>query len=222
MLTVEKKAARVANAKRHAELDLLVSGEYISAEYPGKGCSVGCDAIDIMRSKGAYQENNFHKLVADYFGTPEWLEQLRDKIFEGLPTKERANWHVELAEALPVNQDMQPYLHKIMVMLLKKVMKRSGDWKTPYKQKVINVVKHVITLHEQQTPKNDPRWLEAQQQAYAAVAYAYAYAAYAYAANAAAADADAAYAYAAAAAANAAAAASWSDIAKEVIVILKS
>src|SRR5690242_11693195 len=125
MITAEKKAEKVAFALHHREADMLVSGTYVEKANGGfHGCSVGCDAISIALAK---KENplllggGHHAYVANYFGTPEWLEYLRDSIFESLPSGEREQWHVDLAEALPVGVDFKPIRHAIQRDILREV-----------------------------------------------------------------------------------------------------
>jgi len=84
----EQKLARIARAEKHARLDLLVAGSYIDNRSSSqlKGCSVGCDAIDIQIRNDVeiweLVDENCHKIVAEHDGTPEWLEHLRDAVFE--------------------------------------------------------------------------------------------------------------------------------------------
>lgn len=123
MLTSEKKQARIERAERHAMLDLLRAGNYVEDGYYRdpesneryKGCSVGCDMLDIIGYDG-YLDTTFdryHKIVADHDGTPVWLEELRDEVFEGLPENKRSWWHVELAKSLPVNEEFGPYYQRL-------------------------------------------------------------------------------------------------------------
>ena len=107
-----KKQARIDRAKRHVEQDRLMSGTYNDGN--GHGCSVGCDAMDIDPENS----ENPHAIVSGYDGTPEWLEHLRDVIFEGLPSDNRAGWHVALAEAIPVGVDIAPVRHRLAAWIL--------------------------------------------------------------------------------------------------------
>ena len=126
MITEEKKAEKVALAKAHAKADRLVSG-FFTHESDNRGCSVGCDAYDIRALKGddwdldKGPDDNYHAYVADYFGTPEWLEGLRDTIFEGLPQNDLSAWHIDIAEALPVGVDFEPIRHRIQRDILLEV-----------------------------------------------------------------------------------------------------
>jgi hypothetical protein len=149
--TEEKKDARIARARRHAELDLLVSGTYIQLNGKPKGCSVGCDAIDIQLAAGVdlkdLTSNDCHRVVAEHDGTPEWLEHLRDAVFEGLPDEDRHWWHVKLAESLPVTSDWQPYYHRICIRILTLCLEHKGCWQDPYATQVIDAIELTISYH---------------------------------------------------------------------------
>lgn len=115
-----QKQARIARAEGHIEQDRLIHGYYtlFVAEEHHKGCSVGCDAIDIGSEQHGNMfkylnatDNNYHKTVADHDGTPVWLEWLRDVIYEDLPEEHSEGWHVDLAKALPVIDDWEPLRH---------------------------------------------------------------------------------------------------------------
>jgi len=109
-----KKQERIDRHKRHIEADRLMAGCYQDEWNPLKGCSVGCDAIDISGDA----DGNCHKVVAEHDGVPEWLEHLRDAIFEGLPDSERAGWHLSLAEAIPVGADIEIVRHQLADWML--------------------------------------------------------------------------------------------------------
>lgn len=126
ILTEEKKAERVKRAKSHAKLDRLRQGSYVDIQSSGDkkklvGCSVGCDAIDILRLKEGSETYEYHKIVAEHYNTPVWLEKLRDSVFESLGSGDAIQWHVDLAEALPVGVDLDPYALKIRINLVKAI-----------------------------------------------------------------------------------------------------
>ena len=109
-----KKQERIERHKRHIAADRLMAGCYQDESNPIKGCSVGCDAIDISGDA----DGNCHKVVAEHDGVPVWLEHLRDTIFEGLPEAERAGWHLALAEAIPVGADIEIVRHQLADWML--------------------------------------------------------------------------------------------------------
>lgn len=141
MMTEAQKEARIARAKRHVAADLLITGAYVDH---GKGCSVGCDALEIVgRDPGA----NYHRIVADHDGTPEWLEQLRDVIFEGLPADKRSWWHVAVAEPIPTGIDLQPHYHLICAGILDITLEQSATWADEYRDQCVSAIKNVRDLH---------------------------------------------------------------------------
>jgi hypothetical protein len=158
MLTLEKKQEKVAMAKAHAEADRLVAG-FFTHEEDNKGCSVGCDAFDIRAIKGEDWSlwdgpGDYHAYVADYFGTPEWLEHLRDAVFEGLPKEDRSDWHVNIAEALPVGVSFGPIKHRILRDILLEVSAPSiGDGDEDWRVACRTAVQSVAALHEQAITK---------------------------------------------------------------------
>lgn len=109
-----KKQERIERHKRHVEADRLIAGCYQDDSHPIKGCSVGCDAIDISGNTGG----NCHKVVAEHDGVPEWLERLRDVVFEGLPDSARAGWHLSLTEVIPVGVEIGIVQHQLAEWIL--------------------------------------------------------------------------------------------------------
>ena len=98
----EFKKKAVEAAIRHREMDMLMPDTYGKYTAHGfKGCSIGCDAFDITGNI----PNSPHKVTAKYFGFPEWLERLRDSIFEGLERADRVNWHVDIKKAIPIGMN---------------------------------------------------------------------------------------------------------------------
>ena len=149
-MNIEKKSARIERAKQHAAADRLRSGFYTDAKNHSIGCSVGCDAIDIAGWQGEY--SNPHAIVAQHDGTPEWLEHLRDRIFEGLPPNRRSWWHVALAEALPVGSDMQAEYHLICIAILERQKTRSSNWDmAAYGDEVVAALDQTIAYHRNPT-----------------------------------------------------------------------
>ena len=154
-MNATQKQERIKRAIRHAEQDLLISGEYIRVNGKPKGCSVGCDAIDIQLANGIEVENldgdHCHSLVADNDGTPEWLERLRDTVFEGLEESDRHWWHVELAKSLPETDNWKPYFHAISIEILKLVLENKDYWQDPYSEMVESAINQTIDYHNDHT-----------------------------------------------------------------------
>ena len=149
---------RLARAIRHAEQDRLIAGTYHQMNGKPKGCSVGCDAFDIHIESGKepadFNDSGCHLAVAENDGTPEWLERLRDKVFEGLPESKRSWWHVELAKALdelpkPITDaQFKQFFHQICIGILKNVLRHKGTWQGEYRDKVIDSIQKTIEYHQ--------------------------------------------------------------------------
>lgn len=114
------KAKAVKRAKFHRDQDLLIAGTY--GEFGGgnfRGCSVGCDAYDITGNVGNYGP---HRVTADYYGLPLWLERLRDTLFEGLPAPDRYDFHLQYKEAIPVGVDLNHVHHQLAIRRLDRLI----------------------------------------------------------------------------------------------------
>lgn len=133
------KAEHVMLAMFHRESDRLRSGSYGDA-VAGTGCSVGCLAMD----RGLRRDD--HAGLAAAVGLPEWFVRLQDSVFEGLPDFAKADWHVALAEAVPVGLDLQPAYHRICARILREVTwpasKPDDEWGCA------QAVRLVASLHE--------------------------------------------------------------------------
>ena len=144
---MEKHIELLEQAKIHYAADMLLKGTYgndVSGEF--RGCSVGCLLAHIKPglSAGAIDGlSHKHKIVADYYGYPEWLALLQDTIFEGLPNGESAEWHVQLAEAIASRGGVinwQETLHRVHIGILRVSYHTAGSAQP--------VVQAVIDLHE--------------------------------------------------------------------------
>jgi len=154
----EQKLARIARAKEHVRLGRLVAGCYMDADSSDgqvRGCSVGCDAADIQLMNGVDIEDlvddDCHKIVADHDHTQEWVEHLREAVFDGLPADTSDWWHVELAECLPETDDWVPYYHRCCVVCLTESLSHRHRWHEPCKQVVVDAIEAVIELHRSES-----------------------------------------------------------------------
>lgn len=146
------KQRAVEAAKRHRDQDMLLAGTYGTMNGAFRGCSVGCDAYDIT---GKLLEDGYHRITAEYFGFPEWLERLRDSIFEGLPNDERRDFHVRLKEAIPVGVDIEPVRHRLAIRRLRRLIEaqeqalaeQEGELKSVIEQVVV-ALRQVRRCHE--------------------------------------------------------------------------
>jgi len=156
-MNLSQKTLRVERAKRHRDTDMLLKGNFIHGEEVPKACSVGCDLIDISDEPwNEIDTEGCHAKVAAHDGTAEWIEMLRDKIFEGLPTDKSSWWHVALAEALPEDDkriarfgsdDWKPYFHAVSIAILEFALEQKECWKDPYRPLVESAINQVIEYH---------------------------------------------------------------------------
>ena len=168
------KNRHIEQAKRHYELDMLVTGtyEYIQNDF-FRGCSVGCFAHEIKPNFKS-EAIDPHQIVAEYLNLPEWLIRLQDTIFEGLPPDERKEWHVQLAEAIPVGKDLEPVRHLLairrvnrLITLQQKMLNNRLSVK-PVIEQVIAALILVRECHEAELNKNTCDWKTAESAARAA------------------------------------------------------
>lgn len=93
------KTHRIACAMGHIQRDELI--QFIYRNFAGCGCSVGMDCESI-----GYAGHDYHEALADFYGTPVWLERMRDTVFDMLPMEAAKAWHVDLTEATPIGSDL--------------------------------------------------------------------------------------------------------------------
>ena len=112
------KHFHVEQARRHLATGTLLAGTYGEGSGENfRACSVGCMAHDIDPTR-----KDFHAVVAEHAGWPEWLVRLNDAVFENLPSPERNTFHVKLREAVPVGVDLEPVLHKLAIRRLDRLI----------------------------------------------------------------------------------------------------
>jgi hypothetical protein len=157
-------AELLEQAKAHYAADMLLKGTYANDDAGSfKGCSVGCHLFHIYPELNAYEIDdlaNKHKIVADYYGYPEWLALLQDTMFEGLPDGDNRKWHVQLAEAIASRNgsiNWQETLHRVHIAILRISYKTAGEAQ--------EVVQRVIDLHEaamRGEPSDEAAWSAAE------------------------------------------------------------
>ena len=156
-MNLSQKTERVERAKRHRDMDMLLKGKFIHDGKVPKACSVGCDLIDISDEPwNEIDTDGCHAKVAAHDGTAEWIERLRDNVFEGLPTDKSSWWHVALAEALPEDDkriarfgsdDWEPYFHAVSIAILGFTLEQKECWQDPYRTLVESAINQVIEYH---------------------------------------------------------------------------
>lgn len=63
-------------------------------------------------------EIDIYSLVAEYYGTPVWLEHLIDVLYENLPEDERLIWIHDITCNIPINKDFVHAFYGILAYLL--------------------------------------------------------------------------------------------------------
>lgn len=139
----EVKRQHVEMAKRHYEQDMLVAGTYGKENGRFEGCSVGCFAHEIAPTRADY-----HAVVAEAAGWPEWLVQLSDTLFEGLPGGERERFHVVVREAVPVGVDLEPVRHRLAVRRMDRLIASMSESAYAGRDEVIGVLETIKAGHE--------------------------------------------------------------------------
>lgn len=164
---IKRRAEFLEQSKAHYAADMLLNGMYAYDDAGTfKGCSVGCHLHHIRPEFDAGSIDsldNKHRIVAEYYGYPEWLALLQDAIFEGLQNGESERWHVQLAETiarLPADYDWQRALHRVHAAILRVAYRTAGA--------AHGVVQRVIDLHERAARGEtvaDELWSEARSEA---------------------------------------------------------
>ena len=104
-----QKAERLAEAKHHTEMDMLIKGTYGEGEFGEsnfKGCSIGC------------LYNGAHEKGANKDSIPVDILYLADNLFESLPAPDYINWHTDWIKAIPVGADLSLVKWKFLHWLI--------------------------------------------------------------------------------------------------------
>ena len=146
-------------------MDMLLKGSFIHDGEVPKACSVGCDLIDISdKPWNEIDADGCHAKVAAHDGTAEWIERLRDNVFEGLPADKSSWWHVALAEALPEDDkriarfgsdDWKPYFHAVLIAILEFALEQKECWQERYRPLVESAINQVIEYHMNPSEENN-------------------------------------------------------------------
>ncbi len=199
----EIKDAKIADLKKHRELDNLMQKSYFDRDKQ-KGCAVTCTMFSPEDFKSLkVNTSDIHGRYETQLGIPRIIARLEDRVFEGMPIDAAKEWPLTFIEAVPVGVNLENVWRKFMIWLL--IDDTAGVIKFAKKEdsrQAIGNVAEAFARSLETTVSRDEWW-----KLRSAAAYAAAYAADAAAAYAAAYAADAAAAYAADAADAAAAAA---------------
>ncbi|MDE1991027.1 MAG: hypothetical protein KGI75_00920 [Rhizobiaceae bacterium] len=138
-----RKNELLERARGHVASDILRKGTFGDYAEGFCGCSIGCHLHDIVTGREAFAAvAQPCRVVAEYYGYPEWLAQFQCYIFEKLPDEVGRAFHIDIAAAIavcPAEVDWQTALHLFHVDVLRMVMLSAGVAE--------QVVSHVIELH---------------------------------------------------------------------------
>lgn len=98
------KDAHLAQLRVHAAADEIIQGTYWEN---GKGCDTGCSFHSGDHSQWEIQ-----------LGIPRIIGKLRDRIFEGLPSRDAKDFPIVVSTATPVGKDLQPVWRKLLMWIL--------------------------------------------------------------------------------------------------------
>ena len=103
-----------------------------------RGCFVGCTL-----------DNYDHAQFPIELGWPEWLARLADKIFEGIPKAEAAQFGTDLLAAVPVGVDLEPVRFHLALARHQIQIERLRGNPEPYAAQCIAALEGVIAFCKQ-------------------------------------------------------------------------
>lgn len=109
---------------KHKAADAFIKNTYGETDESGKffGCAVGCSLKSIGQIKGIDIDTSRHVLYEKYVDVPEWLARLQDRIFEGLPDKERTEWPTRFWEAINEGSDLNEIKTPFLIYIVKEAL----------------------------------------------------------------------------------------------------
>ena len=128
------KQKYIARFAEHRGADEVIQGIGFDN---GRGCLIGCTL-----------DHYDHSRFPIELGWPEWMARWADKVFEGLPKSEAAQFGSDLLEAVPVGVDLDPVKHTLAIARLERCIARLVDNDEPYAVKVREAINIVIVYHE--------------------------------------------------------------------------
>ena len=142
------KAQFLAEIAKHQEMDNFIQGTYGNDE--GKGCAVGCSIMSINKLTGQSIAPDSHDSYEDNIGVPEWLAELEDVLFEGLPLERAKLWPYQFSEAIPEGAELDklkvPFICHVLehnIATMKTLLE------TVHSEEVVKHIKAVIAVNEQ-------------------------------------------------------------------------
>jgi hypothetical protein len=120
----------------HRAADEVIQGQGFRA---GRGCFVGCTLNDYS-----------HAAFPVQLGWPEWLAQLADRIFEGLPKAEAPQFGTDLLAAVPVGVDLEPVRFTLAIRRHAAQLARLEGNSEPHAEQCRAALRGVISYCENQ------------------------------------------------------------------------
>jgi hypothetical protein len=114
----EIKDAKIADLKKHRELDNLMQKSYFDRDKQ-KGCAVTCTMFSPEDFKSLkVNTSDIHGRYETQLGIPRIIARLEDRIFEGMPIDAAKEWPLKFIEAVPVGVNIEHVWRKFMIWLL--------------------------------------------------------------------------------------------------------
>ena len=131
------KKKYLARVCAHAKADEIVKGRYWEE---GKGCAVGCTI-----------HSGDHAAYQTELGIPEWLAQLEDTLFEGLPNGHAKAFPSKFLSAIKVGSNLEPVRWKFALVLLQENAERVRGLKIDQvlKDQVLKAISQVEAVNRQ-------------------------------------------------------------------------
>jgi hypothetical protein len=124
------KAKYQARFAAHRAADQVIQGTGFEN---GRGCFVGCTLDD-------YDHTRFPVEL----GWPEWLAHLADKIFEGIPREEAAQFGTDLLAAVPTGADLEPVRWRLAIARHERQIAALANNQEAYAEQVRDAIQGVI------------------------------------------------------------------------------
>jgi hypothetical protein len=110
------KAALIASLEDHAAHDRIKQGSYWQ---DGKGCAVACTLQGVDENAAIHGK---HQMYETYFGVPQAIARLEDRIFEGLDNTLAMRWPLRFAAAIRPGADLSMVVPRFLYWLLSELL----------------------------------------------------------------------------------------------------
>lgn len=118
------KKKYLSRVRAHKKADEIIKGRYWEG---GRGCAVGCTI-----------HSSDHNAYEIELGIPEWLAQIEDIIFEGLPNEKGKLWPSRFLYSINVGADLNKIKAPLMIFILKSTLENFDHIKYPKCKKAVD------------------------------------------------------------------------------------